>query len=208
MFSFLRAHASHGPTEPIVESRTDGREAGQVEEASPLDSELEQRRASVRTDDLQAVRAALKQRGGHGDLDDHLIHMFLRATGNNVPHAGEAAGRHSCGGGQKEKPDRLQCGACLARPQSHYLHPVGFDKSGRPVMYSVFSLASNRLPEDNRQHMIACFEQAIRLMPKGVEQWIWISDFHGFGFADCDPRIATSSSTSARDTTPNALAAF
>lgn len=32
--------------------------------------------------------------------------------------------------------------------------------------------------------------QAIRLMPQGVEQWIWISDFHGFGFADCDPRIA------------------
>ena len=27
-------------------------------------------------------------------------------------------------------------------------------------------------------------------MPPGVEQWVWLSDFHGFGFKDTDPRLA------------------
>lgn len=28
------------------------------------------------------------------------------------------------------------------------------------------------------------------MMPKGVEEWIWVSDFHGFGFADLNPSMA------------------
>lgn len=31
--------------------------------------------------------------------------------------------------------------------------------------------------------------QAVRLMPEGVEKWVWVMDFHGFGFADCNPKI-------------------
>jgi hypothetical protein len=27
-------------------------------------------------------------------------------------------------------------------------------------------------------------------MPEGVESWDWVLDFHGFGLADCDPRLA------------------
>lgn len=27
-------------------------------------------------------------------------------------------------------------------------------------------------------------------MPAGVEQWVWVSDFHGFGFQDLNPGIA------------------
>lgn len=34
--------------------------------------------------------------------------------------------------------------------------------------------------------------QAIQLMPQGVEQWVWIMDFHGFGFADINVRLAKS----------------
>lgn len=26
-------------------------------------------------------------------------------------------------------------------------------------------------------------------MPEGVEKWVWVMDFHGFGFADCNPKI-------------------
>lgn len=27
-------------------------------------------------------------------------------------------------------------------------------------------------------------------MPAGVGQWVWVSDFKGFGLSDCDPRLA------------------
>ena len=40
------------------------------------------------------------------------------------------------------------------------MHPVGYDLHDRPVLYSCFKLASNRVVEDNRQHMISTFEQA------------------------------------------------
>jgi CRAL/TRIO domain len=28
------------------------------------------------------------------------------------------------------------------------------------------------------------------MMPEGVSQWVWASDFHGFGYKDLDPRMA------------------
>ena len=28
------------------------------------------------------------------------------------------------------------------------------------------------------------------MMPEGVSQWVWASDFHGFGYRDLDPRMA------------------
>ena len=27
-------------------------------------------------------------------------------------------------------------------------------------------------------------------MPAGIGQWVWVSDFKGFGLSDCDPRLA------------------
>ena len=32
--------------------------------------------------------------------------------------------------------------------------------------------------------------QCIQAMPEGVGQWVWVSDFKGFGMSDCDPRLA------------------
>ena len=43
---------------------------------------------------------------------------------------------------------------------------------------------------------IVCLEhdhddmQCIQAMPAGVGQWVWVSDFKGFGLSDCDPRLA------------------
>ena len=39
------------------------------------------------------------------------------------------------------------------------MHPVGFDRLGRPVIYSCLALAGNRSVEDNRLHMVATFEK-------------------------------------------------
>ena len=55
--------------------------------------------------------------------------------------------------------EHITCTACLADPRAHYMHPVGFDRLGRPVLYSCLQLAANRSVEDNRRHMIATFEQ-------------------------------------------------
>lgn len=55
--------------------------------------------------------------------------------------------------------ESITCSACLANPRAHYMHPVGFDRLGRPVLYSCLQLAANRSVEDNRRHMIATFEQ-------------------------------------------------
>ena len=55
--------------------------------------------------------------------------------------------------------ERASCSACITDPRSHYMHPVGFDRYGRPVLYSCLQLAANRSVEDNRRHMVATFEQ-------------------------------------------------
>lgn len=34
------------------------------------------------------------------------------------------------------------------------------------------------------------FEWAVKCMPPGVEQWIWVCDFKGFGMADVNPKLA------------------
>lgn len=82
------------------------------------------------------------------------------------------------------------CPACPNEPCSHYMHCACYDMDGRPVIYSCQDLATNRNVEDNRRHMIATFEIAIKLMPPGVEQWSWVLDFHGFSIRDCNPRLA------------------
>lgn len=90
----------------------------------------------------------------------------------------------------KEQPEQVVCNACRENPRSHYMHVVGFCRLERPVIYSCLEMASNRVVEDNKAHMISTFERAIRTMKHPVEQWVWVSDFHGFGFQDLNPGIA------------------
>ena len=50
--------------------------------------------------------------------------------------------------------------------------------------------------------------QTVRLMGPGVEQWVWVSDFYGFGFADLSPRIATTFLELSAKHYPERLGAF
>lgn len=50
--------------------------------------------------------------------------------------------------------------------------------------------------------------QAIRLMRPGVEQWVIVSDFHGFGFGDLSPRMATAFLEVSAKHYPERLCAF
>ncbi len=38
--------------------------------------------------------------------------------------------------------------------------------------------------------LLQTFETAIRVMPPGVEQWVWVCDFHGFSKKDVNPKMA------------------
>lgn len=90
----------------------------------------------------------------------------------------------------KEQPQSLSCTVCEKDPSAHFMHVVGHDQLGRPVIYSCLKNVTDRKTEHNRLHMIATFEQAIRMMPPGVTQWTWCSDFAGFGYRDVDPSMA------------------
>ena len=55
------------------------------------------------------------------------------------------------------------------------------------MLYSCNGLAKDRSHKGNREHMIRTFEQAMRLMPPGVERWVWFADMHGFAMRDLQP---------------------
>lgn len=38
--------------------------------------------------------------------------------------------------------------------------------------------------------LLQTFETAIKVMPPGVEQWVWVCDFHGFSKKDVNPKMA------------------
>lgn len=123
--------------------------------------------------------------------EEGMLSRYLRATGGDREHALRRI-RDTLDWRARERPHDLHCRACEANPSSHYMHVVGWDRQQRPIIYSAIELATNRSVHDNTEHMLACFESAIRLMPTGagVESWVWVMDMYGFGFRDCDPRLA------------------
>jgi hypothetical protein len=58
---------------------------------------------------------------------------------------------------------------------------VGFDESGRPVIYSCFAQASNsrNTVEDSVTHSTYLIENAKKTMPLGVSTWVFIMDCSG-----------------------------
>lgn len=177
---------------PCTESEikfADGQKAPPAgQQAIAVDAMLASRQAQICSADMAAVRGRLTPEQSKR-CSDQTINQFLRATVSNIDQAVKRL-QETLDWRQEADVEHITCTACLADPRAHYMHPVGFDRLGRPVLYSCLQLAANRSVEDNRRHMIATFEQAIRLMRPPVEQWVWVSDFHGFGFSDLNPRIA------------------
>ncbi|KAL4428215.1 hypothetical protein ABPG75_002304 [Micractinium tetrahymenae] len=99
------------------------------------------------------------------DCDADMANRYLRATGGDQRHAAKRIA-DTLAWRRAEQPEQMVCPACCANRKSHYMQVVGHDRQGRPLIYSCMALATNRDVEDNRKHMISCFEQAIRLMPR------------------------------------------
>ena len=94
-------------------------------------------------------------------------------------------------------PEQMVCQFCKEDPGSHDLRQIGVDAECRPVFYACFSQAKERT-HGVWQHLVSKLESVIRLRDSLVgqypqlEQWIWIIDFHGFTFQDCDLGCAKS----------------
>ncbi|KAG2501691.1 hypothetical protein HYH03_000193 [Edaphochlamys debaryana] len=122
-------------------------------------------------------------------LDNATVRRFIRATGGNLALSIKRLNA-TLAWRRKVKPEEVVCRACAKDPQAHYMHLVGYCTKGRPIIYSCLENARNKVFEDNKDHMIQTFEWAIKTMPPGVEQWIWVCDFKGFGMADVNPKLA------------------
>ncbi|KAG2451320.1 hypothetical protein HYH02_003925 [Chlamydomonas schloesseri] len=121
--------------------------------------------------------------------DDATVRRFIRATGGNLALSIKRLNA-TCAWRAAVRPEQVVCRACVRDPRSHYMHLCGYAADGRPIIYSCLANPTNKVFEDNKAHMIQTFEWAIKCMPPGVEQWIWVCDFKGFGMADVNPKLA------------------
>mmetsp|Transcript_16257 Transcript_16257/g.48423 ORF Transcript_16257/g.48423 Transcript_16257/m.48423 type:complete len:233 (-) Transcript_16257:2063-2761(-) len=144
---------------------------------------------------LEKLRAELEAELGRDVAalvsDEATLQRFFRATGGSYKESRSRLLEHAEWRAEVG-PETMECSACESDPHSHYMHLIGHDKQGRPVMYSTFALAENKSLGPLVDHMIQAFELAVRAMPPGVESWVWLNDFAGFGLADCHPGLAMS----------------
>lgn len=163
----------------------------------------------VAVDDSAAVQYVRQHLTEHElqQTDDESIHRFLRATNG---HQAQAVKRlqATLHWRERHRPETVVCTACAATPRSHYMHLIGHDKQRRPIIYSCHAMATCRSVEANKAHMIQTFEMAVRCMPPGVDQWVWVCDFHGFGTRDINPRLAKLFLDMSADHYPERLAKF
>jgi len=124
--------------------------------------------------------------------DESCILRFLRARKFN-PEKGAEMLRATLIWRRENRPWEWNCKWCLAAPGYHTWRQIGSDKFGRPVVYSCFEQAGHYgyTAEDSVCHMVFAIESAIRTMPKGVEQWVWVNDFSGFSIQACSPKLAS-----------------
>uniref|UniRef100_A0A7S0UYL0 CRAL-TRIO domain-containing protein n=1 Tax=Polytomella parva TaxID=51329 RepID=A0A7S0UYL0_9CHLO len=141
----------------------------------------------IPAEQIQYVRSNLLP--GFESCDDATIKRFIRATGANLPLSVKRLNK-TLQWRKENNPENTVCLACVKNPRSHYLHMVGHDTAGRPIIYSCLENPTNNDLEDNKKHMIQTFESAIKHMPPGVEQWIWLCDIYGFSVADASTKIA------------------
>lgn len=139
-------------------------------------------------EDVQQVQSRLKLED-RAEADAETVSRFIRATNGNTAQAAKRL-EATLQWRRKHSPEAIVCTACAKNACSHYMHPIGFDRQERPIIYSCNGMATDKSFKTNEAHMISCFEHTIKLMAPTVEQWIWVMDFHGFGLADCNVRLA------------------
>lgn len=121
---------------------------------------------------------------------DQTLIRFLKAREWNVDDA-ETLLKSTVQHRRVTKPLHIDCHWCHDRPGHHSMRQVGFDESGRPVIYSSFAQASTHknTVEDSVTHCTYLIENAKRTMGLGISTWVWIIDCSGMTLTACNPKL-------------------
>ena len=119
------------------------------------------------------------------------VERFLRADRGNVAKATKRL-RDTLAWRRETRPETKMCGACLNRDlRSHYMQHCGWDKRGRALVYSDIGMARDKAPATNAEHcqqVLELLEPSLAPFPN--DQYVWVVDFHKFGYADMNPSVA------------------
>lgn len=169
-----------------------GRDAGRQEReyVFQLDAEarIDERIGEDEHGKIQQVVDLLRSqqvRDADGFLDNpHDVVRFVRARGGNVPKAAQML-RETLRWRSERLPWAMHCPACEDpdTPGLHALRQVGFDDSGRPVIYTCFRQCIGGGLRNGNEHLVYCIENAMRTCPQRAGKWIWLLDYAGFGVA-------------------------
>lgn len=121
---------------------------------------------------------------------DETLARFLKSRDWNLDEA-ERMLKATVEYRRETRPLRLDCEWCHKRPGFHSMRQIGFDESGRPVMYSNFMQTSthkNSL-DDSITHCTYLIEQAKKTMKPGVTTWVFIIDCTGMTLQSCNPKL-------------------
>ncbi|XP_062621014.1 phosphatidylinositol transfer protein 3-like [Saccostrea cucullata] len=85
----------------------------------------------------------------------------------------------------------IDCRWCHERPGYHTMRQVGFDESGRPVIYSNFRQAATHRysAEDSVTHVSYIIENAKLTMKPGISTWVFVVDCSGMTLPLCNPKL-------------------
>jgi hypothetical protein len=114
------------------------------------------------------------------EVDDWGVIRFMKARPKGVNKAVKMLDAHM--DWQREvKPKEVSCTSCNADANSHMGHFVGWDSLHRPTVYSSYKWTGkgpiSQNCEASVEHNIELFNNTIKLMPEGVEQWVACVDF-------------------------------
>ncbi|KAH9503473.1 hypothetical protein Btru_068015 [Bulinus truncatus] len=143
--------------------------------------------------------AALKQRMGRVTplqdepdfaTSDETVVRFLKANDWKYKEA-EKALLATVEYRRQTRPLTVDCHYCHTRPGFHSMRQIGFDESGRPVMYSSFAQASvhKNTVEDLVTHVIYLIENAKVTMNSGVTTWVFVIDCTWMTMGACNPKL-------------------
>ncbi|KAJ1483730.1 CRAL-TRIO domain-containing protein [Baffinella frigidus] len=124
-------------------------------------------------------------------VTDQVVSRYLRAEDGKAESAAKRI-KKTVDWRKKTDPE-TPCPVCAKDQRAHNLRTFGLDRYNRVVLYSCFATCTDRKPSALVTHFTKEFERAIRMMPPGAEQIVWLPDFAGFGLRDAiDPRAAIS----------------
>jgi hypothetical protein len=127
------------------------------------------------------VEATLSQRGRHFLMNDATLQRYLRARNGNVVAARDNL-LSSLQWRETHLAPPLHCPDCHAAPHAHCFFPIGWTRTGRPILYGNPPRARLSDVAPTVRHVTHTLEHCWTL-PRSAEQWIWLTDFSGFGLS-------------------------